>query len=145
MDLSAYELVLDLLSQSHAYGESIADKIELWVGTSFGLIVMAYFAPDRLKLGIATLVIGIYVAFTSWVLSNIGADVDLSQAALSDAKDLAKTYQIGSQVLDYRLTEGGTGSGVSAAVFVVGLFTATVGYVVYTARETFKRGKQDCA
>lgn len=41
MDLDAYELILDLLSQSHDYGESIADKIELWIGTSFGLVVMA--------------------------------------------------------------------------------------------------------
>jgi len=89
MDLDAYELVLDLLAQSHAYGESIADKIELWIGTSFGLIVMAYFAPDRLKLGIASLVVAIYVAFTVWVFSNIGADVDLSDAALNDARALA--------------------------------------------------------
>ncbi len=145
MDLNAYELILDLLSQSHNYGESIAGKIELWIGTSFGLIIMAYFAPDRLKPGIAALVVGIYTAFTAWLLSNIGADVELSQAALSDAKVLAETYQINSQVLDYRLTEGGRGSGVAAAVFLVGLFTATVGYVGFTVRETLKRGRQDRA
>lgn len=141
MDLDAYELILDLLSQSHDYGESIADKIELWIGTSFGLVVMAYFAPDRLKLGIASVVVAIYVAFTVWVFSNIGADIELSEAALNDAKALAQRYQIHSQALDYRLADGGHGSGVAVIVFIVGLFTATIGYVGYTARETFKRGR----
>ena len=103
MDLDAYELILEVLSQSHDYGESIADKIELWIGTSFGLIIMAYFAPDRLRPGTATIVISIYVAFTAWIFSNIGADIELGEAALEDAKALAEQYQIDSKALQYRL------------------------------------------
>jgi hypothetical protein len=145
MDLEAYELILEVLSQSHDYGESIADKIELWIGTSFGLIIMAYFAPDRLRPGTAAIVIGIYVAFTAWIFSNIGADIELSEAALEDAKALAEQYQIDSKALQYRLGDGGTGSGTAFAIFMLGLFTTAVGYVAYTARESFQRGKQDRA
>ncbi len=145
MELNAYELILEVLSQSHDYGESIADKIELWIGTSFGLIIMAYFAPDRLRPGTATIVIGIYVAFTAWIFSNVGADIELSEAALEDAKALAEQYQIDSKALQYRLEDGGTGSGTAFTIFMFGLFSTAVGYVGYTARETFQRGKQDRA
>ncbi len=142
MDLSAYELILELLSQSHTYGESAADKIELWISASFALIAMAYLAPDRLSLGTTALVSGIYVAFSAWLFTNISADLELSQVGLADARALAEEYAIESQHLTYRLTEGDTGSRIFGLISQIGLFLGTLGYIGFTARQTFKNRQQ---
>ena len=138
MDVEAYQLVVALLGQVHDFGESISDKMELWISISSGLIVMAYFAPDRLKPGIATYVVALYIAFSVFIFSNIAADASLSRAAIADASRIASELQIQSSELKYRLDEGGSGSSLAALMFMAGLFFGTIWYVSYTAYRTYK-------
>ena len=67
MDFEAYQIVIELLAQAHEYGEANSDKMELWISISSGLIVMAYFAPERLKLGISTMILLVYIAFSMFL------------------------------------------------------------------------------
>lgn len=129
MDAEAYQAIVDLLGQAHNFGESISDKMELWISISSGLIVMAYFAPDRLTPGIAAFVLSLYIAFSVFVFSNIAADADLSRAAIDDASRVAAEFRIESSELRYRLERGGRGSNQAAMLFLVGLFFGTIWYV----------------
>jgi hypothetical protein len=48
MDADIYEVILELLSQSHQFGESIADSIKLWISVSFTVICFVSFISYRL-------------------------------------------------------------------------------------------------
>ncbi len=145
MDVEAYSVVVDLLNQVHGYGESVASKLELWISISSGLIVMAYFAPDRLKIGVTTLVLFAYIAFTTFIITNIGADGALSDAALRDAKLIAEQFDLQANSLDQRLgdAESGRGSTWAFSIFFLILFIGTIGYVAYTAYVTFRNSRSE--
>jgi hypothetical protein len=145
MDMEAYAVVVDLLSQIHAYGESAAAKLELWISISSGLIVMAYFAPDRMKPGVVSLILVTYSLFLVFMWTNIGDDMGLSRAALQDAKTIMARSEIKSATLEYRLSDAQSGSGStrSGGLFVLALFLGTSGYVAFTAYQTSRRGRID--
>ncbi len=145
MDMEAYAVVVDLLSQAHAYGESAAAKLELWISISSGLIVMAYFAPDRMKPGVVTLILVAYSLFLAFIVTNIADDMGLSKAALHDAKTIAVRSEIKSATLEYRLedAQSGSGSTTSGGLFVLALFLGTSGYVAFTAYQTSRKDKAD--
>ncbi len=147
MDAEAYAIVVDLLAQVHGYGESVASKLELWISISSGLIIMAYFAPDRLKIGVAALVLIAYVAFTVFIVTNIGADGDLGDAAMRDARLIVEEFELQSHTLDQRLgdEDSGHGSTLAASVFFLTLFIGTIGYVVHTAYLTFRKKAGEAA
>jgi hypothetical protein len=143
MDMEAYAVVVDLLSQVHAYGESVAGKLELWISISSGLIVMAYFAPDRMKPGVVSLILVAYSLFSAFIVTNIGDDMGLRRAALEDAKRIVALSEVKSATLEYRLNDAQSGSGStsSGGLFVLALFLGTNGYVARTAYQTHRRGK----
>lgn len=143
METEAYGVVVDLLSQAHDYGESIAAKLELWISISSGLIVMAYFAPDRMKPGVVSLILVAYVLFSAFMYTNIQDDIGLNKAALRDAKTMAALSDIESATLEYRLNDAQSGSGstTSGGLFMLVLFLGTAGYVASAAYETFRKGR----
>ena len=138
MDIEACATVVDLLTQSHGYGESIASKVEVWIGVSSGIIVMAYFAPNRLKPGITSFVLLLYVAFSVFTATNMQDDLALGTAAVQDAVVLETECGIQSKVLAHRLddSQAGRGSTIAGIVTFIGLFLGTIGYVVSNAWNT---------
>jgi hypothetical protein len=145
MDMEAYAVVVDLLSQIHAYGESASSKLELWIGFSSGLIMMAYFAPDRMKPGVVSLILVAYTLFSAFLFTNIREDMGLSRAALQDAKTIVALSEIKSATLEYRLNDAQSGSGStsSAFMFILVLFLGTNGFVGSTAYRASRKGKID--
>ncbi len=143
MDMEAYAVVVDLLSQIHAYGESASAKLELWISISSGLIVMAYFAPDRMKPGVVSLLLVAYALFLVFIITNARDDMGLMRAALQDAKTIVESSEIKSATLEYRLDDAQSGSGSTSAagLFVLALFLGTNGYVAFTAYQTSRKGK----
>ena len=83
MEVQAYDIIVELISQSHQFGESVADSIELWISVSFAVIGAAYFAPDRMNPLVATFLVAIYMAFTAHTFASTSADIRASQAATS--------------------------------------------------------------
>ena len=143
MDLDAYATVVELLSQAHAYGESIHTKMEMWLGISSGLIIMAYFAPDRLKPNVTALVVLLYVGLSIFFVSNILEDVGFGDAAVADAQHLAQVYELRSEVLDRRVNDARSGRGLTSIGIVVmtGFFAGTIGFVILTAWQIWRRQK----
>jgi len=61
----AHLLLLEYMNTAHSLGEAIWSRLELWSGISFGLIiVLAYFATERLTRSVTALLLSIYIAFT---------------------------------------------------------------------------------
>ncbi len=143
MDVESYDIVVELISQSHHFGESIADSIELWISVSFAVIGAAYFAPDRLNLFVATFLVAIYAAFTAHTFASTDADIRAAQAATADAKRIAIERDIELAVLDIRASGDPAdtqGSPLASRVFVLGLFFGTLGFVSITCFQNHRRG-----
>lgn len=143
MDADILESILELLAQSHDFGESISDSIELWISVSFALIGAAFFAPDRLNVFVATFLIVIYAAFTLHTFGSVDADVKASQAALSDAKRIAAEQAVQLDLLDLRASndpEARGGSQIASNVFVIGLAFGVIGFVALTCVKTHRKG-----
>lgn len=143
MDVEAYGVIVDLLGQAHAHGEAIASKLELWIGISSGLIVMAHFAPDRMRISITSLVLFLYVAFTGFVFSNVTEDMEMTLRVVADAELIASQHGLESKLLEYRNQEGqGSGETFAFVIVAIGLFFGTIGYLITTCFETWK-GKRE--
>jgi len=106
---------------------------------------MAYFAPDRMKPGVVSLILVAYSLFLVFMWTNIGDDIGLIRAALQDAKTIVERSEIKSAALEYRLSDAQSGSGSTSAarLFVLALVLGTSGYVAFTAYQTSRRGKID--
>jgi NADH:ubiquinone oxidoreductase subunit H len=139
VDAEAYQLVVDLLGQARNFGESVSNEMELWIGISSGLVVLADFAPDRLKPGMASFVICLYIAFSVFIFANIAADAALSRAAVEDASRVATELRFESSELKYRLEKGGSGSSLAARLFLAGLFLGAIWCVTDTAYQIYRR------
>lgn len=143
MDVESYDIVVELISQSHQFGESIAESIELWISVSFAVIGAAYFAPDRLNPLVATFLVAIYVAFTAHTFASTDADIRAAQAANADAKRIAVERGLQLDVLDIRASGDPAdtqGSPLASRVFVFGLFFGTLGFVSFTSFQTYRKG-----
>ena len=143
--MEAYSVVVDLLGQAHAYGESISAKMELWISISSGLIIMAYFAPDRLNKLIAGIVLLAYATFTAFVMTNSAEDARLGDLVLADALRIVEAHNLHSDALAHRFNDAtrGRGSLFSGATFLGVLFLGTFGYVLYTAYQTHLQRRRD--
>ena len=143
MDPEIYSVILELLAQSHDFGESLAGSVELWISVSFAMIGAAYFAPDRLNVFVATFLIVIYVAFSIHTFGSTDADARASQAALNDAKRIAAQHEIKLDLLDLRGSDDpGSKSGpvLASDIFIWGLFLGVVGFVGITSFKSYRKG-----
>lgn len=142
MDIEAYDAVIDLLGQSHQYGDSIAAGIQIWVSVSFAVIGAAYFAPERLGLVVVLFVLAIYVAFTAHTFALIDTDVRASAAALADAERLASIRGLELELLSLRTSPDPvdrSGSPLASQVFIFGLFFGVIGFVIGTSFEHYRK------
>jgi hypothetical protein len=143
MEVESYDVIVELMSQSHNFGESIADKVELWISVSFALIASAYFAPDRMGPIVASFLVVLYIAFTAHTFANTDADVRASQAALRDASRIAEEREIHLELLELRASDDPSstkGSPIASNIFVFGLFLGVLTFVGYTSFRTWKEG-----
>lgn len=143
MDIEAYAVVVELLGQAHAHGEAIASKLELWIGVSSGLIVMAYFAPERMRVSITVLVLSLYIAFSAFVFTNVTEDMQMSRRAVADAEMIASQHNLGSSLLEFRTSEQGSGETLAFAVVAVGLLFGTIGYLIATCVQNWRANRKD--
>jgi hypothetical protein len=145
MDIEAYDVVVELLGQSHVFGEAIATRLQWWVGVSFALIATAHFAPERLHPVIATFLLAIYIAFSAHTFSNADADIRASQASVRDAKKIAEERGIQLDLLDLRSSDDPLdtqGSQWASKIFVNGLGAGTIGFVVFTSFQAYRKRRR---
>ena len=134
-EYKAWSLVIDYLALSDAFGEAVWNRIDMWIGVSPGLIVLAYFAPERLSRGIAILVIGLYLLISTFLLFSCQGDLLEAASAIADAQQLNQTHGLSSRTLDVRLDEGERYWFAVAVMllFMLGLFGGTTGYAAWAS------------
>jgi len=145
MDVDAYDIVAELISLSHQFGESIADSIELWISVSFAVIGAAYFAPDRLNPIVAAFLIAIYVAFTAHTFASTDADIRAGQAMVQDAKRIAEERGLQLDVLDIRASGDPAdtqGAPWASRIFIFGLFLGVLVFVSVTSFQTYRKRRK---
>jgi len=145
MDTEAYDVVVELISQSHDFGEAIAVRVQWWIGVSFALIATAHLAPDRLRPAVAAFLIAVYIAYSAHTFSNTEADLRASQAAIKDAQRIAVERQIQLDLLDLRASDDPfdtQGSPWASRIFINGLLIGTVGFVLFTSYSACRKRKK---
>ena len=128
-EAEAGSLVVEYLALVHTYGEAVWGRIDLWVGASFGMILLGYFAPERLRPGVTVLIVGLYLFFSVALYSNAIDDNDKASALLLDAFDLAKTHGLELNILT-KYNERPSYEFYTMVLFLFGLFVGTVGFLI---------------
>jgi hypothetical protein len=144
-EFEASELALHLVEFTHELGEAIQVRIEFWSAISYGLIVLAYLAPDRLKIGVCTFLLTLYVLFSLNMLQVIGHDVDTVAASHRDALELSEQYGLN---LESVLTKAEASSDeerrfsrMITFLYVPGLFVATIAFLGFTSFDQWRSRK----
>ena len=144
-EYEAYALVLEQLAQAHALGESIWGRIDLWIGLSSGIVVLAYFAPDRLTKSLTFLILTLYFLATIVIGLNILTDNALLDAIFRDAILLATSNGIVVEALEERLAADSinTLTTIAMAAFFLGLLMGASGYVLQMCRRNYESSDGD--
>ncbi len=138
-EYEAYSLIVELQSLAHALGEGLWNRVELLVGFSSGLIVMAYVAPERLKIGVTTFVLSMYALFCVFYLTNIYQDAVRASATIEDARLIAETYNLSIETLNIRVEEGQARAELTGPFFMLSLMLGTIVYVAFTCFKNYRK------
>jgi hypothetical protein len=130
-EAEAVSLVLEYLELVHTYGEAIWNRIDLWVGVSFGMILLGYFAPERLQTGITGLILSLYALFSITLFSNVTGDTEKADAALFDAFAIAESHGLDLRILA-AYTDPRGDEFYTSVLFLIGLFVGTIWFLIAT-------------
>jgi hypothetical protein len=131
--MTEYEIV-SVLGQ---HADTQISLLQWWAGITLGILVGVHLIGKDLNGYIASLLTGLYVAFTATISSMLVAHFD--RMLLLNA-DLAQLQEAGKQLSEFAqaLTPGGgptTLVRISAACGFYGLFVSTIIYVIYCYRK----------
>jgi hypothetical protein len=102
---------------------------------SSGLIIMAYFAPDRLTRGLTASILTLYAAMTTFIFLSVRSDLQSADVVFKEATLLSESYGVMNDVLVQRtsaVAESAIG-GAAMLLFFVGLYLGTNGYLIYVS------------
>lgn len=136
-EAEAGSIIVEYLALVHTYGEAIWSRIDLWVGVSFGMILLGYFAPERLRPGVAALIVGLYVLFSVSLYFNVSGDTDKATAALLDTHEIAESHGLELNILK-TYTEARGNEFYASMFFLFGLFIGTMGFLISVCVENFR-------
>ena len=146
MDFDAFNAVMDLFNHAHELGEAIWSRIELWTGISFGTIVLAYIAPNRLTPLTTVLILLLYIGFSVSVVSNIESDRRRSREYIQDALAIAEAHSIETvavREIRHRMEAGPSVLDQAAFLYIPGLLLGTIGYLCWTSYTHHMRREDD--
>lgn len=128
-EAQATSLVIEYLALVHTYGEAIWGRVDLWIGASFGMILLGYFAPERLKPAITTLILSLYILFSVSLYNNLTTDTVMADAVMQDALELAQTHGLDLNTLAAINNASGY-TNHTMVMFLAGLFIGTLGFLL---------------
>jgi hypothetical protein len=136
---------LHLVEFTHELGEAIQVRIEFWSAISYGLIVLAYLAPERLKISVCSFLLALYILFSLNMLQVIGHDMDTVAASHRDALRIYEQYSLNMESVLTKATASTDEEMIYARaitmLYVPGLFIATIAFVGFTAIRQWKSSK----
>jgi len=106
--------------------------VQWWASVSFGVIMIAYFAADRLKAFLLITVLVLYLLYSAWVYLLLVYNVDVAYGFFEDLDALRRTGALQSHgaraALENPFVTYGTRLGMIA---LPGTFLACNGYLLY--------------
>ena len=135
-EYEAFDVSIQLLGFNHELGEAINSRIEFWSGVSFGLIALAYIAPEKLSWGISILLLVIYSLFSISLFQDIAFDMEtvfaITRDTLSILESNSLSFETARQKVSPWLDDDFTLSRAVSNLYLPGLFFGTIGYLGVT-------------
>jgi hypothetical protein len=126
--LSEAEIVEQLFSMFDRYWVIV----QWWASVSFGLIMVAHFASDKIGPFLLVTVIGLYGIYSLWVFFLLGYNIAIGMGMLEDLDSLSSAGLLKSQgarvVLEHPFATYGTWVGMFA---LPATFFSCIGYLIY--------------
>ena len=121
--------IIDYLEIGHAYGESVSDAFDRWISASFAVILRGYFAPERLRLGVTSLIVTLYSLYTILFLTNARRDMSLASGVIQDGVELALIHGLAPNLLTAVIQPAGFMVMV-VPVLIAGMFLGVNGLLI---------------
>ncbi|MEZ5572256.1 MAG: hypothetical protein R3E64_09545 [Halioglobus sp.] len=106
--------------------------VQWWASVSFGLIMVAYFAAERLSALILGTVLALYLIYSGWVYMLLVYNIDIASGLMADLSSLNSVGELKSQgarnALENPFVTYGTWLGNIA---LPSTFFACIGYLLY--------------
>ena len=106
--------------------------VQWWASVSFGLIMIAYFAAEKISALLLGTILGLYLIYTSWVYMLLVYNVDIGAGLLADLNSLSNSDELKTQgarvALENPFVIYGTWLGNVALPLT---FFACIGYLLY--------------
>ncbi|MEZ5503463.1 MAG: hypothetical protein R3E50_12730 [Halioglobus sp.] len=106
--------------------------VQWWASVSFGLIMVAYFAAERLSALILGTVLALYLIYSGWVYMLLVYNIDIASGLMADLSSLNSVGELKSQgamnALENPFVTYGTWLG---NVALPATFFACIGYLLY--------------
>ena len=138
----SFEIALQYIVFAHDLGEANHNKIQFWIGTSYVLLIAAYVAPQRMSIGITTLLLTLYIAFSAFTYTVMNFDGETAHAAVRDALRVAElgNVQVESVIEKMRGQEddGLKAREAISSLFGPGLFLGVIGFVCIVAFKNWR-------
>ena len=126
----------DLIFQWSETINRIWNLIQWWGSMSFGLIVLAHLASEKLNRFLLVAIISLYTLYSIWVFISLGLNQDMQQDVSTDLKTLASEgVELGS--FGNRLSDGVTNSIANTLITLVvllGTYISCISYLIYAFR-----------
>ena len=129
----------EIINQMFLYGEATTVLLQWWVGISFGLIGVSYFAAKRINLFFVVVLLLLYVSFSIAVASFLANLLAWQEALASDLERLNSSSDISATLL-LNLVQ----SPVTTWIFgagVIGTFLGCISYVIFAFVQSRRKGE----
>ena len=114
--------------------------VQWWASVSFGIIMVAYFAAEKLSALLLGIILVLYLIYSGWVYMLLAYNIDIAYGLLADLNILSNAGELQSQgarnALENQFVRYGTSLGNVALPLT---FFACIGYLLYaffTARKS---------
>lgn len=106
--------------------------VQWWASVSFGVIMIAHFAADKLKAFLLITVLVLYVLYSTWVYLLLVYNVDIAYGLFRDLDALSRAGALESFGAQAVLENPFVGYGTSLGMVALpATFLACIGYLLY--------------
>lgn len=122
----------DILEQLFSVFDRYWVIVQWWASVSFGLIMIAYFAADKLRAFLLVVILVLYLVYSGWVFMLLVYNVDVAYGLFEDLASLKALGLLESKGAKAALENPYVGYGTNLGMIALpATFFACVGYLVY--------------
>lgn len=125
-------IIIEILALSDQYAESAWRNIDVWVGISIGLVILAHAAPNQLSRTTTVVLLSLYSAYSYTLMEKTYQLVNSMGGSRIDALRIAEDNGIELNALRPFIVSDGIINIPVFLFFFFGTFLAASGFVIYS-------------